>query len=1040
MTLKYFKILLLAPLVFIQLPCPNSEPLIKEMVPKLKHAQVLDHKDKNLPQILLMANQPQMVHLEPNTVARFQLNLQPQDYFEIHVEQGGLDVVVTLQDSLSNVSLTSDLPTGGSGTERIIAVTPELSKFHLLIRAYDKTASGTVTLELRNVTSASQSQREGAKAFQELAAAISQSNSQGLQAIEQAKDALNHLPFPFISFYAQVELARKWLELGKPFNALNEFKHALKTIPFNNTCPWRSFLFSQMAHIYDQIGQPTKAKEHFLAAIQSTHLCGNTERTADALVQLGQFHYSRREITDALQYLKQALAQFQQQGLNAGIIDTMEKIAKCNSYLGQPKQARDFLQQALDLSQKQSSQPLRGRLLVQFGWTYFIENRYEQALQYYDNALKIFENKKLIYSQAFALDRKGTTLRAMKKYQLALEAYEKAIAIYERKQNAQNVAIIQSNISQIYAELNDWQNTIYYGQKALQGYQTINKPRLQPKILSVLAHAKSQTGHLVDAKELLEKALSILEEQRAESQTRKQGQSFTTTRHDFYQQYLELLSDLHLAYPLQGYSELALKWSEKNKARSLLERTIQSRLLKKPETIEKELERIAKELSDLEQKRLQLELTKNSQKAIDIISRNIRTKLAIFDELTYQKPKSKTDHITISLDTIQNFIPNKQTSILAFSFGKSRLFLWEITKGSYYYHVLNNKEIFLQKLQRQHMLLQKGWKRTSRQERRVLNQELSNLLFGKIVHFEPNRTFIIIPDGILHYLPFAMLLKPSKKNHQQPRSPIISEHNIIYGPSISFLISLTENRPKPSSIEPSIAIFADPVLSSDDPRLKKTLPTQEIPNLHSSSLRHSLRSMNRSGLSRLNFTQKEAEVIHALVSDTSSMVARGFDATRQAFFAKNLTNYSYLHIATHGLLHPNTPDLGGLVLSQYDQKGNPTNGFIRTFEILGKRWPTELVTLSACSTGVGQLLEGEGPVGLAQAFLEGGTARVMASLWNVSDNSTAVLMEKVYTNIFKKKMTPSKALQAAQIDMLSKPEWEDPFFWAGFIVIGEIGS
>jgi CHAT domain-containing protein len=131
--------------------------------------------------------------------------------------------------------------------------------------------------------------------------------------------------------------------------------------------------------------------------------------------------------------------------------------------------------------------------------------------------------------------------------------------------------------------------------------------------------------------------------------------------------------------------------------------------------------------------------------------------------------------------------------------------------------------------------------------------------------------------------------------------------------------------------------------------------------------------------------------------------------------------------------------LSAIVLSMVDKQGNmqPQGGFLRTIDIFNLNLPADLVVLSACETGLGKEIRGEGLIGLTRGFMYAGAARVVVSLWSVSDRATADLMERFYKRIFKKELTPSAALRSAQVRMWGKKKWQAPYYWAGFVMQGE---
>jgi CHAT domain-containing protein len=130
--------------------------------------------------------------------------------------------------------------------------------------------------------------------------------------------------------------------------------------------------------------------------------------------------------------------------------------------------------------------------------------------------------------------------------------------------------------------------------------------------------------------------------------------------------------------------------------------------------------------------------------------------------------------------------------------------------------------------------------------------------------------------------------------------------------------------------------------------------------------------------------------------------------------------------------------LSGIVLSLVDRNGQPQDGFLRTNEIFNLKLPAELVVLSACRTGLGKEVKGEGLIGLTRGFMYAGTPRVIVSLWSMSDKPTAELMARLYKKLLGPgPERPAAALRSAQIEMLNDKRWEQPYFWAGFVLQGE---
>jgi CHAT domain-containing protein len=125
------------------------------------------------------------------------------------------------------------------------------------------------------------------------------------------------------------------------------------------------------------------------------------------------------------------------------------------------------------------------------------------------------------------------------------------------------------------------------------------------------------------------------------------------------------------------------------------------------------------------------------------------------------------------------------------------------------------------------------------------------------------------------------------------------------------------------------------------------------------------------------------------------------------------------------------------VLSMVNEKGEAEDGFLQLHEIYNLNLAADLVVLSACETGLGKKVAGEGVVGLTRGFMYAGSPRVVVSLWNVNDFATAELMQRFYRGMLMDKLPASKALHRAQLSMSNDSRWSAPYYWAGFVLYGE---
>jgi len=187
----------------------------------------------------------------------------------------------------------------------------------------------------------------------------------------------------------------------------------------------------------------------------------------------------------------------------------------------------------------------------------------------------------------------------------------------------------------------------------------------------------------------------------------------------------------------------------------------------------------------------------------------------------------------------------------------------------------------------------------------------------------------------------------------------------------------------------------------------------------------------------LPFSRREAESIFTNAPVDTSFKALDFDASRENIGRVDLSKYGIVHFATHGILNSEYPELSGVVLSLFNEKAEPVNGFLRLNEIYNMRLNADMVVLSACQTALGKEVRGEGLIGLTRGFMYAGSPRVVASLWKVDDVATAELMKIFYQKLLKENMRPAAALRAAKIEMMQQKRWSSPYYWAAFELQGE---
>ena len=282
---------------------------------------------------------------------------------------------------------------------------------------------------------------------------------------------------------------------------------------------------------------------------------------------------------------------------------------------------------------------------------------------------------------------------------------------------------------------------------------------------------------------------------------------------------------------------------------------------------------------------------------------------------------------------------------------------------------------------------------------------------------------VIVPDGILHYLPFDALIR--KGSAERP-SYLIEEFSIVYAPSASVFCRLAADPSKGQGRTQELLAYGDPVFG----RGTAVAGTMSLGDIVRSSY-------ERGGITLPPLPNTRAEVLRIakLFPPERRTIHLGASATEASIKLEKLTGYKRLHFATHAVIDDQAPGRSGIVLSLVNS--GKEDGILRANEIFNLEMDADLVVLSACQTGLGKLVKGEGMIGLTRAFLYAGSARVLVSLWEVNDRATADFMTLFYEKM-KDGMSPGAALRSAKLAMIHSgaPAYQHPYFWTPFVLVG----
>jgi CHAT domain-containing protein/Tfp pilus assembly protein PilF len=838
-------------------------------------------------------------------------------------------------------------------------------------------------------------------------------------------------------------------ELGEKQKALEYYSQSLPLSRATGDRSGEAVTLNNIGSVYSELGEKQKALEYYSQSLPLFRALGDRREEAVTLNNIGSVYSELGEKQKALEYYSQSLPLRRAVGDRRGEAVTLNNIGSVYSELGEKQKALEYYSQSLPLSRATGDRRGEAVTLTNIGLVYSELGEQQKALEYYSQSLPLSRATGDRRGEAVTLHNIGNVYSELGEKQKALEYYSQSLPLSRATGDRRGEAVTLNNIGLVYSELGEKQKALEYYSQSLPLSRATGDRRGEAVTLSNIASVKRDQNNLTEALNDIESSLKIIENLRTKIASPELRSSYFATVQDYYEFYIDLLMQLHKTNPKSGYDTKALEASERSRARSLLELLFESNaniregispdLLQQEKSLQQQLDAIEKQrietistpnpnatkIDEIDKQRLAL-LQQYQQ-----IQAQIRTASPRYAALTQPQP--------LTLPEIQKQILDDNTILLQYSLGKNRSYLWVVTStGLTSYELPKRADIetaakdFLE-------TITSPIQRDIPQQVAQASANLAQMILQPAAAQLGNKRLLIVPDGVLHYTPFQALNLPQTRG-QNTNVPLIIEHEIITLPSASTLAILRQNYGDRKPPSQTLAILADPVFSPDDERIKGkiTQATTEKLEANNLGLNRSLRASNRQWPpKRLPFTRQEAQTISSLFPSASSSQKIDFDASRTTATDGNLANYQIVHFATHGIANTENPELSGIVMSMVDAKGNLVNGFLRLTDIFNLKLAANLVVLSACQSGMGQNVKGEGMVGLTRGFMYAGAQRVAVSLWSVDDEGTAVLMQKFYQKMLQEKLAPAAALRAAQMELMSQSKWKSPYYWAAFTLQGE---
>jgi CHAT domain-containing protein len=965
----------------------------------------------------------------------YDLTVQADQMIHLAVEQQGIDVALQIRAPEEGISTRVDSPSGANGPEHFFALPERAGLWRLEVRAEDAgAAAGRYRIELDPLRPATVEDRKQVEAWTLFNDGESLRRDRTVESLTRSIEKYQAA----LSLWRSLGNAQDWeaealYRLGWVHQDLSDYQEALTFL--ENALPLyrrlgkpteEGILLNRIGIMSSQLGRWSEARTAQEQAAQIFHRIGRSELESEALSAEAFLDGTLGEVQKALDKYREALALARQVKVLDSEGVALAGIGEMLIYQGKLAEALDNLGDALPVLEAAGRPADKARVLARMADVYHRLNRLPEARSRLEEALEIQRQRGDRTGQAITLNSLGTVYLLLKQVEDGGKAYQAARDLFHATHDPIGEAFSLLNLGRYRYAAGDARQALQLHDQAADLFHNLGNPRGEVSTLYGSARALHDLGDFAGAQERLERVLAHLESLRSESESVDLRASYLATRQHYFELYIDVLMHLDELHPDRKYAEKAFQINEQRQARSLLDSLLAARGSASQEkgsasrsavrSLQDELARNVALLAGQSGK-----ISKEQRAALEKRQRELLIDLDQARVGKNPRAAALASFKPLDVATIQEKLLNEKTSLLVYSLGEERSFLWYVPpQGELVSRALPARRAIEGEVE----AVLRAWRKpdgdTSRAgERRA--ERLSQDLLGKVQEHLATKRLLIAGDGILWYLPFAALPDPSH------RAPLVNTYQIINIPSATVLLALREQTQKRMPASRRIAVLANPAFGPGNSAQDGTSP----------SLSRSSQDLEIDHFESLPYTADEAALIRQLVPEKQRFEALELKATRRLVLDGALRGYRILHFATHGLLNAQHPELSGIVLSLIDERGEPQNGFLLAGEISDLDLPAELVVLSACETGLGAEIKGEGLVGLTQSFMHAGAPRVIVSLWKVGDHGTAELMKRFYRGIFKFGFSYSGALRCAQLSMREDPRWRSRYHWAPFIFVGD---
>lgn len=983
--------------------------------------------------------------LPPGTCHVLSVSLRAGEGLTFTLDQEGVDLFTTLEDPAGDEAITFDSPTLDRGTDAGAWIAEESGSHRLEICAAK--GGGRYRLEAQYPLAPDTRLRERVDGFRDYdqggRLVEAGDATAGREAFESALAHWRAAGDELAQAWASYRIGRILLTGRQPAAASEAFDDSAAAFAAagDRRSEARTALWAGNAAL--GAGSSRGAIVAYRRARSAAQEVGSAAIERNAVEGLASSFTELNEPLDALELFGELLSDPR---LEAGAevrVRVLWREGLLYLGLGEAERALDLFDRARDLAEREGVRAKLGNVMLGLGGALLDLGRFEEAERALGRARRLLAEEEGWEDLGWATSRLGRLYLQTGRFPEARGMFDRALELARSRQDRVMAAEVLINRGRLAALERQHEMALADCRMALDDLTSAGRTLFSASALNCLADNFAALGRLPEAQRAVEQAIERIESVRRQPTPGDLRSSLLADKHEYYGRLIEILVRRDELEPGKGFAERAFDVAERSRSRTLLDEIERARRERRGDADPKLLARseaLAQEIAQGEETLLTEARSVGAGRDAETRRRldALRAERDLVEgQIDAASPSGNLGEVAspAGLATVQaDLLSSGDTALVELYLGEHASVVWVVRADSMVVERLPPRRVIERLARRASALMAESHDRHKRVQARLAAEALSAEIITPILPALTAPHLAIVADGALNTVSFAAL--PLAANAE---SPLLGERfELTRLPSASVGVALRHREPIRSP-RGRLAVVADPVFEPDDPRWPGRDPSAppRLSALRGAGEPGSLRSLTRAAgldrMPRLEASGREARAIARLVAPDQRKLLLGLDADRREILHGAVSGYRVVHFATHGLV---LGKLSGLVLSQVDRRGRPIDGLLRSWEVFDLGLRADLVVLSACRTGRGHYLAGEGVMGLSRAFLAAGSSQVLVSLWDVDDRATAALMERFYQAHLVDGLPFSMALRRAQDWVRSRPEWSAPHYWAGFVLQG----